>query len=287
LKEDNYYNIILNRDFDISKDVCSFSEWNNDNKNNYLCAKHENGFYVFSKPEEISKSDEYEKTDPYQMKEYDSVQEIDDYRVKTTIDICKRIMISSEKIKILDIGCGKGIITNLIRQVYPNSEITGLDYSLSAINYASKKFPSIDFIVSDANILPFKTNTFDLVIMNNIFEHIVSPISVILNVNKVLKKNGYLIISTPNRYRLSSLLSCLTGNKVNLISLNHITEYSIGQIVEILKYTGFKLNEIKTVKLKQEKLKHRFIYALINIYLKIIKSHNRLDDTVFYTAQKP
>ncbi len=51
--------------------------------------------------------------------------------------------------KILDIGCGKGSLTHMLKK--KNTVVTGLDISQTAVNIASERFPDIDFICSDVS----------------------------------------------------------------------------------------------------------------------------------------
>lgn len=55
--------------------------------------------------------------------------------------------------------------------------------------------------VLNANKLPFKNNTFDLILFNHVIEHISNYEKAVKEIYRVLKKNGYLYIATPNLYR--------------------------------------------------------------------------------------
>ncbi|WP_414843361.1 class I SAM-dependent methyltransferase, partial [Campylobacter hyointestinalis] len=51
--------------------------------------------------------------------------------------------------KIVDIGCGKGSLTHILKK--KNNYVLGVDISKTAINIAQEKFPDIDFICTDVN----------------------------------------------------------------------------------------------------------------------------------------
>ncbi|MBI4058759.1 class I SAM-dependent methyltransferase [Candidatus Microgenomates bacterium] len=96
---------------------------------------------------------------------------------------------------ILDVGCAGGMMTYKISQLLPASQITGIDVYDKAIQHAKKKYPRLKFIVCDAHRLPFKDNTFDLVICYETIEHVVKPETVLSEIRRVMKKNGIAIVT--------------------------------------------------------------------------------------------
>jgi trans-aconitate methyltransferase len=53
-----------------------------------------------------------------------------------------------EKIRtVLDLGCGIGVTSNVLSQIFSNAKVTAIDCSQDAIAYAKKHFPSVDFQV--------------------------------------------------------------------------------------------------------------------------------------------
>jgi len=51
--------------------------------------------------------------------------------------------------KILDIGCGKGSLTHMLKK--KNNYVLGVDISQTAVDIASERFPDIDFVKTDVN----------------------------------------------------------------------------------------------------------------------------------------
>ena len=68
---------------------------------------------------------------------------------------------------ILDVGCGEGFYDRKILKFYPNIKCVGIDISKEACKMASKKTNMIDYAVASVTNLPFKNNSFDLIL--NIF----------------------------------------------------------------------------------------------------------------------
>ena len=68
-----------------------------------------------------------------------------------------------------------------------------------------------------------------------------TPLQMLKKIERSLKPGGHLIISTPSRYRLPNLIRVLVGKPIVLGSRQHVTEYSVGQVMEQLKYLGYEV----------------------------------------------
>lgn len=187
------------------KDGCRYEEWD-DNFRTFPFTIHPKGFLVFFSPAELENSDEYKEDDPYTVEE-NLESDFHQKRIQCTLELIKSSITGKEKnVKILDLGCGKGYITSAIHECFPLSEISGLDYSLSAINYAVEVFHGIDFVVGNAYNPPYSEEYFDIVVCNNLWEHIPDPLLLLEKIRRIIKVEGFLIISTPSRYRIENLI---------------------------------------------------------------------------------
>ena len=124
-------------------------------------------------------------------------------RKKRTIEIIKVFQLNKhEATRILDLGCGSGEITDTLRK--HGFKVVGLDISESGCKYAKKCYPDCDFQVYDGLNIPFEENSFDTVILNDVFEHV--PYShmekLIENIIKIVEPGGIIYISATNRYEL-------------------------------------------------------------------------------------
>jgi ubiquinone/menaquinone biosynthesis C-methylase UbiE len=97
--------------------------------------------------------------------------------------------------KILDVGCGDGVLSEFIKK---RNNYIGMDISKSLIKRAKKRYKGFNFMVADAANIPFKNNTFDIVVCSEVLEHTLSPKKIIKELWRVLKENGMAIISIPN-----------------------------------------------------------------------------------------
>ncbi|PCJ25136.1 MAG: hypothetical protein COA97_08285 [Flavobacteriales bacterium] len=283
MEENLYYSELKKSSINVDTGCCSFEDWMNDKKDNDCC-KHKNGFYIFLNPDEIESSDEYKDDDPYvvmdQMK-----SDFQQRRLKATIDLIPSST-KSESLKLLDIGCGEGHFTDVIKKEFKNFEVHGLDYSVSAIDYAHKTYPAINFITANAYQPPYQDEYFDIVVCNNLWEHVPDPLQLLRAMKRVLKPNGLVIISTPSRYRFSNLIKVLVGQEIAFMSHYHVTEYTIGQVKEQLRWEGFKIERVYSPSIPASNFVFTIIKGIMRFFLSIFNSHHVLESTVFYAARK-
>lgn len=119
--------------------------------------------------------------------------------------------------KMLDVGCAYGFTL----QRFPDSfEKFGADVSEHALGEAKKNLPNATLHLADAEAgLPFPENHFDIVVSNDVIEHLENPRLAIENMCKVLKKGGILYISTPNFNWLRKNFFAYADRKEHHISL--------------------------------------------------------------------
>ncbi|MFX0135401.1 MAG: class I SAM-dependent methyltransferase [Candidatus Hodarchaeota archaeon] len=159
-------------------------------------------------------------------------------------DIASKLVNGGERI--LDIGCGNGILLTLVKSKY--RELYGIDISNYALSIAKKHGVKTFKIDLNKEKLPFKDNFFDMVVCLDVIEHIFDPYYLLAEIHRVLKLKGELIISTPNIRFLKHLYSLLikgrfpkTSNDFELYDGGHIHYFTFKDMKNILEKTGFKI----------------------------------------------
>jgi SAM-dependent methyltransferase len=180
----------------------------------------------------------------------------------------------------------------LCRPGIPQATISALDCSLRAIECAVGLYPGIDFVVADAHNPPYPPQSFDGVISGNMWEHLPDPVRFLEAVRRVLKPRGFLVLSTPSRYRLFNLLRVIRGRPVALKSPNHVTEYTVGQVKEQLRFGGFEVQRVDGRITSsafggiREFVGFGLIAPWLRLWLKVTGSHHCLGDPAFFLARK-
>ena len=122
--------------------------------------------------------------------------------------------------KFLDIACGLGHFCRYIKARNPELEIWGMDFSPVAINYAKKIAKvagmKINFIVGNAQKLPFEDNSFDIVSAQEVIEHLNNPDLFLEEIKRILKLGGKAYITTPWKELIHK----------GLASMEHIKEWT-------------------------------------------------------------
>lgn len=148
--------------------------------------------------------------------------------------------------KILDAGCGYGFFTKLF--CVNGNQVTGLDLQ----NLVDGQKIPFKFVQGDALRMPFANSSFDVIVSFDVVEHVRDDHSFLKECHRVLRKDGYLIIGTPNKHRLSFYLLSLLGKKPTfpnnlgkdpfLGDIVHLREYTLEEICGLLKSVKFLID---------------------------------------------
>ena len=155
---------------------------------------------------------------------------------------------------LLDVGCGTGRMIALLNQGHPNKRLVGIDLSPKMIEVAkSKKLRDVEFIVGDAESLPFNDNEFDLIINSQSFHHYPNPQKFFNEVSRVLKPRGRLILR--DNTSIGVMVWLINHIEVPLANLMGYGDVQIHTLREIKEYC-------RVSNLKIEKLKHQIPHRL-------------------------
>ncbi len=112
-------------------------------------------------------------------------------------------------LKILDIGCGEGGTSLALAE--RGAQITAIDFNPKRVEkFRQKVFSaSIDLSidVGNAQNLNFPNGAYDCILLQDVLEHLPHPEKAVQEINRVLKRNGLVYISTPNRWSPLNFIS--------------------------------------------------------------------------------
>lgn len=210
-----------------------------------------------------------------------------------------------EDMKVLDIGIGSGIMTMEMARIA--KEVIGVDISSSVVDFAAalkniemrrykliedykrKNFntaniANVSYQVDDVENLSFRSKTFDLIIAQDLIEHLPAPIKAINQMLRCLKDNGILVLvlHTPN-----------IDTNLNIESWRRdISKMKNKDAVSKMNYnvllSWFKRNKIKI-------LDYNILYTKkwLNLVTALIKPYRgaqfleNLEETVIFVLEKP
>ncbi|MCW8804570.1 MAG: methyltransferase domain-containing protein, partial [Ignavibacteriaceae bacterium] len=111
--------------------------------------------------------------------------------------------LKTEGLKILDIGAGEGSTSRLLSK---KNFVVSLEMKFERIKKISKT-DSLHLVIGDSLGIPFKPANFDLIILQDVIEHLVINKKYVSDLASLLKDKGMIYISTPNRYSLFNIVS--------------------------------------------------------------------------------
>lgn len=119
------------------------------------------------------------------------------YRLLLRGKFIKQILKNNRYIKILDLGCGFGTLTQHLLGI--SGKIYGVDISPASIAIAKKKVksPKVFFKTDNAHDLSFKNGFFDLIVGNAVLHHL-NVDKALFEIFRTLKRGGKIIFFEPN-----------------------------------------------------------------------------------------
>lgn len=151
----------------------------------------------------------------------------------------RRIISSKTDVKIADLGCGLGIIS---RDLANFAQVDAFDVDVQAVKFAQQIYhqsTNLNFYVD--SIFSIKKNNYDLVVCSEVLQYIFDDLTALKKINKLLKPNGYLILTVPFNKSLSTAFD--KREKSRRYSSDEITNKinKSNFIVKKIRYWGYPL----------------------------------------------
>jgi ubiquinone/menaquinone biosynthesis C-methylase UbiE len=102
--------------------------------------------------------------------------------------------------RVLEVGCGTGVLTAALAAALPTAQITGIDLDERLLAAARERCPEarIRFERQDAAALPYTTRSFDLAICRYVLMHQEAPLAAVGEMHRVVALGGYAIAFEPD-----------------------------------------------------------------------------------------
>lgn len=160
------------------------------------------------------------------------------------ITLAKKIIKNIDFLNCLDIGCASGFMTSEIYKAYPHARYWGVDIYDKAIEFAKKNYPHINFKKASATKLPFKDENFDLILCFETIEHVEDPKICLMEIKRILKKNGTAIITMDSGNLLFRIVWWFwEKTKGKVWQGAHLHPFHHNQLEKLIKSCGFKIKK--------------------------------------------
>lgn len=161
--------------------------------------------------------------------------------------------------RILDAGCGPGVILEEIRRESGKNKyrLFGTDVRPDMLKIAKKQMPNARFFASDLEAsIGAKDDSFDVVYCAHVVEHLTKPETAFREFYRVLRPGGALIVTTPNYRSLWPVLEWVWdrfyvptrggGESRAIWGEQHVTKFTRRRLSSVMEKCGFGVAEIGT-----------------------------------------
>jgi 2-polyprenyl-3-methyl-5-hydroxy-6-metoxy-1,4-benzoquinol methylase len=146
---------------------------------------------------------------------------------------------------LLDVGCGSGTLLGLLKE--RGFRPLGVDFSREAARVAETE-NGVRVIVGSLEQASFCDESFDVVTLFHVLEHVTNPRRVLVEVSRILKPNGVVILQVPN---IDSWQFKAFGAKWYGLDIpRHVIDYSKDAMLRLLHDSGFVSRRIKHFNLR-------------------------------------
>lgn len=160
------------------------------------------------------------------------------------INNAKKIIKNVDFKNCLDLGCASGYMISQIASSFPGKQYMGVDVYDRAISHAKKKYKNIKFRVVDPKKLPFRNNTFNLIICYETIEHVEDPEKSLKELKRVLSKGGTLLLAMDSGSLLFRIIWTIWENtKGKVWKGSHLHPFHHSELEDIIKSAGFKIRK--------------------------------------------
>lgn len=121
------------------------------------------------------------------------------FRVKSKLDVKSmgKLRRHIKDVKaVMDVGCADGGLLDVARKVFPDAK-TFVGVEISEVAAKAAKDKGYEVIVGSADDIDFGESKYDLIILQQVIEHVFNPDKVTENLERSLKPGGLLVIETP------------------------------------------------------------------------------------------
>jgi 2-polyprenyl-3-methyl-5-hydroxy-6-metoxy-1,4-benzoquinol methylase len=153
----------------------------------------------------------------------------------------------------VDIGCGSGIYT----RSFPGRFSTriGIDLAPHKLSFARLADQFSSYVAASVFNLPIASGSADFALCSEVLEHFANPTEVLREVYRILRPKGELVLSSPNRVDIGSLVSWSVGRgpphssrKLSTPDMHgHYWYFAPRHLVVLLESAGFDVIDVSAV----------------------------------------
>ncbi|AOL22406.1 Methyltransferase domain-containing protein [Erythrobacter litoralis] len=153
-----------------------------------------------------------------------------------SIEVCR----SRDAPVILDIGAGRGEDILTIREQLPGASLQAIETFPVSIEFLKQNDVSVSEIDIEKSVFPFESESIDLIICNQVYEHLKEIFWLTSEIERVLRPDGAAIIGVPNLGSLHNRLLLLAGQQPAAIHVlgPHVRGFTVPGLRKFFEAAG-------------------------------------------------
>jgi SAM-dependent methyltransferase len=176
--------------------------------------------------------EDYLSTQPEEISKWETMMKGVVRKSADLIESCSK----TGKGKLLDIGCGYGFFLQEMRA--RGWQVKGIEISRQGRQYARHTW-GLEIFSHPLENLQLPENTFDVVTLFYVIEHVLEPLDLLKAVQRVLKPGGLVLLRWPHSTPIVKLLGPLSRKLDVYHTPYHLYDFSSETIKKLLKLAGF------------------------------------------------
>lgn len=142
--------------------------------------------------------------------------------------------------RLLDVGCWDGIRTVELRSACGAQQLCGIEVVESQAQVAERRGIAVERCNLETAEFPWDDNFFDVVVCNQVLEHLKDIFGVVDEIARVLKPGGVFVASVPNLASLHSRIMLWLGLQPSMIRVfgPHVRSFTYGEFLQFLSRGG-------------------------------------------------
>jgi SAM-dependent methyltransferase len=181
------------------------------------------------------------------------------FRVQRLLRLLSLILYGADRpLRVVDVGCGDGeatrSIADLAASMTAGHEVAGGDWAQGPLRRAQDRGLTVFRGTLESPGLPLATESVDVIVLNEVIEHLVDTDAAVAELRRVLRPGGHLLLSTPNLAAWFNRIALLLGiqpvfSEVSLrrvfgrpgsVVAGHLHLFTRRALVEFLEANGFR-----------------------------------------------
>jgi SAM-dependent methyltransferase len=154
--------------------------------------------------------------------------------------------------RVLDVGCGTGVLTRVLASWPSVSEVVGVDPAASLLDIArdlARDLSNVTFVEADGRSLPYEEGDFDVVVFDSTLCHVPGPEAALLEAYRVLRRGGWMAAldgdyatTTVALGEHDPLQACADATMANSVN----DRWLVRRLPDMARKAGFEVHETRS-----------------------------------------